>query len=376
MNVGGTARRLRQARRADDAAIRTSSENGSVRHREGPGTLWPNALQLHSAVAAPRDYYEILGVPRTAKADEIKSAHRRLAKKLHPDVNKAPDASAKFNELQEAFAILSDPQKRAAYDRFGHAGVGVGAADAEREAGGRSGQSAWRNVDVGDFSEVFSEVFGGGGFGGGGFGGGRRGPRGGQARGQSANQPTAGHDVESHIEVDFMTAALGGVRSISMAGPEGEEHFDVRIPPGIEDGGRLRLRGKGRPGRHGGPAGDLLLSITVHRHPWFRREGLDILLDVPITIVEAALGATVRVPLLRGHVTLKVPAGTSSGARLRVRERGIEDARGSKGDFYAIVSITAPRDLSEEDAQALRRIGDRLPDPRASLPWTVSEDES
>ena len=313
-------------------------------------------------MAAPRDYYEILGVARTASADEIKAAHRRLAKKLHPDVNKAPDAAGKFNELQEAFGVLSDAEKRAAYDRFGHAGVGSGGPPPERPGtrGGGSG-GGWRNVDVGDFSEVFSEVFGGGGFGGD-FGEGRRG-------GRAAAAPAAGHDVESAIEVDFMTAALGGTRSISVGSAEGEDRFDVRIPPGIDDGGRLRLRGKGRPGRRGGPPGDLLLTITVHRHPWFRREGLDILLDVPISIVEAALGATVQIPLLRGSVSLKVPAGTSSGSKLRVRGRGIEDAKGTKGDFYAVISIVAPRDLSAEDRALLERVGGSLSDPRSAAPW-------
>jgi len=180
-------------------------------------------------VSAPRDYYEVLGVSRTAAADEIKAAHRRLAKTLHPDMNKAPDAAAKFNELQEAFGVLSDPEKRAAYDRFGHAGVGAAGPEASRRGErGRGSQSQWRHVDVGDFSEVFSEVFGGGG--GGPFGEGMGGSR---RAGRGQGQPAAGRDVESQIEVDFMTAALGGTRSISMEGPDGEQRFDVRIPPGI-----------------------------------------------------------------------------------------------------------------------------------------------
>jgi DnaJ-class molecular chaperone len=322
-------------------------------------------------VSAPRDYYEVLGVSRTASGDEIKAAHRRLAKKLHPDMNKAPDAPAKFNELQEAFGVLSDAEKRAAYDRFGHAGVGAGGSsggDGSPHGGprGQTAQGQWRHVDVGDFSEVFSEVFGGDGSFADGMAGGRRGARG-------PGQPVAGRDVESQIEVDFMAAALGCTRTISMEGQEGEERFDVRIPPGIEDGGRLRLRGKGRAGRRGGPPGDLLLAITVHRHPWFRREGLDILLDVPITIVEAALGTTVRIPLLRGSVALKAPAGTSSGTKLRVRGRGIDDGRGGKGDFYAVIAVVAPRDLTPADADLLRQIGEGLPDPRATMPWVVED---
>lgn len=320
----------------------------------------------------PRDFYETLGVARSATADEIRSAHRKLAKKFHPDLNKDPDASKRFSEIQQAFDVLSDPQKRKQYDTLGHAGEGAAAGT----AGGRrpGGAGTWsgggfEQVNAGDFSEIFEGIFGGRGRGGGGGGSpfGRAGAR---------DHATPGDDVEHVIDVDFMTAALGGTRALSMTGPDGAtQTFDVRIPPGIATGGRLRVRGKGRAGHRGGTTGDLMLEVRVAEHPWFRRDGLDVLLEVPVTIAEAALGASVDVPLLRGSVTLKVPPGTSSGQRLRVRGKGVAGQAGAHGDFYAVIAIVAPRELEAEDAAALRKIAPRLANPREDAPWaTVAED--
>lgn len=313
----------------------------------------------------PRDFYQTLGIARGATADEIRSAHRKLAKKFHPDLNKDPDAAKRFAEIQEAFDVLSDPQKRKQYDTFGHAGPDGHAGHAGRghagasSAGGRAG-GGFDQVNVGDFSEIFEGIFGG--------------RAGGAPFGRTAGREraAAGEDLEHAIDVDFMTAALGGTRSLTMTGPDGAaQTFDVRIPPGIASGGHLRVRGKGQPGRRGGAAGDLMLEVRVAPHPWFRREGLDILLDVPITIAEAALGASVDVPLLRGSATLKVPAGTSSGQRLRVRGKGAAGPGGAQGDFYAVIAIAAPRDLAEEDAAALRKMAARLGDPRDAAPWAA-----
>jgi DnaJ-class molecular chaperone len=294
----------------------------------------------------PRDPYEVLGVPRSATADQIREAHRKLAKRYHPDLNKSPEAGERFKEAQEAYDLLSDEQKRRRFDQFGFGGPGPGA-----PGQGFGGQGGWSNVDPSTFEEIFGDFLGGG----------RRGtgPRGG-AR--------AGQDLESAITVDFLTAAVGGVRRVSVQDGAGTIELDVRIPPGIESGGQLRLRGKGSPGAAGGPAGDLVLEVSVAPHPWFRRENLDIVVEVPISIAEAALGTSVEVPLLEGTATLRVPAGTGSGKRLRLKGKGVK-ARAGTGDLYALIRVDAPRSLSEEDRASLERMKASEPDPRAEAPW-------
>jgi DnaJ-class molecular chaperone len=317
---------------------------------------------------APRDYYEILGVGRGASDAEIKAAHRRLARQYHPDLNKEPGAGEKFNEAQQAYEVLSDPEKRQRYDQFGHAGVeGAAAAGGGGPGGFGGGGAAWQQMDPERMQEIFGDIFGEafrGQGGDGGFGGGR--VRGGRGRAR----PVAGEDREIELAIGFAVAANGGVERLRLRGGEGGgESIEVRIPAGVEDGAKLRVRGKGLPGLHGGPAGDLLLTIRVGPHPWFSREGLDLSVTVPITIAEAALGASVEVPLLKGTATLKVPAGTSSGQRLRLRGKGIVDAKGRAGDLHVILSIAAPKELAEADRAALASMAGRLPDPRAGAPW-------
>jgi len=297
----------------------------------------------------PRDPYEVLGVQRTASSDQLREAHRKLAKKFHPDLNKTPEAAAKFKEVQEAYDLLSDETKRRQFDQFGHAGPSMGGG-----AGGPGfGGGAWGNVDPSTFEEIFGSFMGGGAR----RGGGRRGP-------------SAGGDLESEISVDFMTAAVGGVRHVSVHDGQETLSMDVRIPAGIESGGVLRVRGKGSPGVGGGPAGDLVLQITVAPHPWFRREGLDILVDVPISIAECALGTTVQVPLLEGSASLRVPPGTGSGKRLRLKGKGVQTKSGA-GDLYAIIRVDGPKSLSDEDRAALERMKASEPDPRADAPWST-----
>jgi len=348
----------------------------------------------------PRDYYEVLGVARNASADDIRKAHRKSARKLHPDVNKSPDAAAQFAEVQEAYDALSDEEKRKRYDQFGHAGVsgmggggrGPGAGWSPASGGGGAGGN-WQEVDPETFESIFSnfgDFFSASGRGGASpRGGAGHGARSGAHRGQgehggpggpsgpggshrAAGWPGAasqhGADVEAETTVAFETAALGGKQQISLHGAGGKiEHIEIKIPAGIHDGAKMRLRGKGHASPGGGDAGDLVVTVRVAPHPWFRREGLDIVLDVPITITEAALGASVTIPLLRGTVTLKVPAGVRSGRRMRVKGKGITDAKGTSGDFLAQVQIHAPESLSPEQRTALESISEQLPDPRASL---------
>jgi len=295
----------------------------------------------------PRDPYDILGVPRSATPEQIREAHRKLAKKFHPDLNKTAEAGAKFKEIQEAYDLLSDAQKRKQFDQFGHAGPSMGGAPGGAQGG-------WGNVDASTFEEIFGDFMGGGAR--------RAGGRRGGAR--------AGEDLESRITVDFMTAALGGVRHVSLESGGQPISLDVRIPPGIESGGDLRLRGKGGEGMGGGPAGDLVLHITVAPHPWFRREGLDVVVEVPISIAECALGTSVEVPLLEGTATLRVPAGTASGKRLRLKGKGVA-AKGDTGDLYAVIRVEPPKALNDEDRAALERMKATEPDPRADAPWNA-----
>jgi DnaJ-class molecular chaperone len=297
----------------------------------------------------PRDPYEVLGVPRAATTDQLREAHRKLAKKYHPDLNKTPEAAAKFKEVQEAYDLLSDDAKRRQFDQFGHAGPGMAGGSGGAGFGGAGG---WGNVDPSTFEEIFGDFMGGGR-----RGGARRGPR-------------AGEDLERDITVDFMTAALGGVRHVSVENGDGPSGFDVRVPAGIESGGQLRLRGKGSPGMGGGPAGDLVLRVTVAPHPWFRREGLDILIEVPISIAECALGTTVQVPLLEGTASLRVPSGTGSGKRLRLKGKGVQ-TKSSAGDLHAIIRVDGPKSLSDEDRAALERMKAGERDPRADAPWNA-----
>lgn len=296
----------------------------------------------------PRDPYEVLGVARSATADQIREAHRKLAKKFHPDLNKTAEAGAKFKEVQEAYDLLSDDAKRKQFDRFGHAGPSSGGAG----GGPGAGFGGWGNVDASTFEEIFGDFMGGGARR---AGGARRGAR-------------AGQDLESEITVDFITAARGGTRSVSIEGGDGTTSMDVRIPAGVDTGGSLRLRGKGSPGASGGPAGDLVLHITVAPHPWFRREGNDILVDMPISIAECALGTTVEVPLLEGSATLRVPPGTGSGKRLRLKGQGVQSKTGT-GDLYAVIRVDGPASLADDERAALERMKAAWPDPRANAPW-------
>jgi len=321
---------------------------------------------------AKKDFYEVLGVSRKATADEIKSAYRKLARKYHPDVNKAEDAQARFAEIQEAYSVLSDAKKRKLYDQFGHAGP----AGAEAAPGGtytRSTGTGGFAVDLDDLGDIFDSFFGS--RAGGPAGAARGGPGGFRTSGRASSQrnrnarrtrPT----VEVKLPLSFMTAAKGGTERIRLTIEGKETSIDVKIPKAVEPGSKLRV--KGIDGR------DILMRVEIGSHPLFRRgdgnnagKGLDLYLDLPLTIEEAVMGAKITVPTLTSSVDLVVPPGTSSGQKLRVRGQGLENTKKKTGDLYAIIKIVVPKPdtLSQSDKAALHEISLKTPNPRAGSQW-------
>ncbi|WP_169973015.1 DnaJ C-terminal domain-containing protein [Tautonia rosea] len=326
-----------------------------------------------------RDFYEVLGLDRGASAEDLKRAYRSLARKHHPDLNPddKPAAEKRFKELQEAYDVLSDPEKRKLYDLYGKAAFEGAAA-----AGPRTGGAEWsarqgpgfENID---FSQFFGSAPGGrtspGGaedydVGGGIFEeilgrvrGGRRAGRGGQR---------GGRDVESSLRIPFLTAVTGGEQPIVIARPDGTtETLSVKIPPGIEDGAKIRLRGKGNPGIGGGPPGSLVITVQVDPHRSFRREGKDLLVDLPISVSEAILGARVDCLTLSGVKTMTIPPGSSSGQKLRLKGQGVP-GRGDQpsGDLFAVLKVVVPKSIDEESRRLIEQFAARNPsDPRQGL---------
>lgn len=343
-----------------------------------------------------RDYYEVLGVEKSASEDEIKKAYRKLARKYHPDVNKEPDAEAKFKEVKEAYDVLSDSQKRASYDRFGHAGA---------EQGGFGGGAG----DFGGFGDIFDMFFGGGG---------RRNP----------NAPRQGDDLQYTMQIDFKEAVFGKEMDIEIpkettcskcdgsgaepgskvetchtcggAGQQevvqntpfgrvvnrrvcptckgsgqfvsvkcskchgsGKENvrrkIHIKIPAGVDDGARMRINGEGELGANGGPPGDLYVVFRVKSHEFFERDGNDIFCKVPITFAQAALGDEIEVPTIDGKVKLKVPAGTQTGTKFRLRGHGVPYLnRSGKGDQHVKVIVVTPTKLNDRQKELLRELAD------------------
>jgi len=319
------------------------------------------------------DYYATLGVSRGASQDEIQRAYRKLAKKHHPDMN--PDdkaAQKKFKEVQQAYDVLSDEKKRKMYDQFGPAFEQMGQGGGPQWSGqvppgfggfefGGGGGDASLPPELQDLLRQFT---GGGGFQ---FGGGPTGRRRGR---RVPGQP--GADIQHKVEVPFRTAVIGGEVNLRVSRPGRKmETIAVKIPAGIEDGKTIRLRGQGEPSPNGGPAGDLLITVRSSSHANFRRDSLDLIVRVPVTVAEAALGAKVDVPTPHGTISLKVPPGTSSGTRLRAKGQGIKTSDGRSGDLYAEVLISIPKELDEESADLVRRLDSRLKqrNPRVDLAW-------
>lgn len=368
---------------------------------------------------AQRDYYEILGVPRNASTDDLKAAFRRLARQYHPDVNKAADAEERFKEINEAYAVLSDADKRAAYDRFGHAGV--------RGAGGAPD---FTTVDFSDFADIFGDLFGFGGFG--------------RTSRRARNQPRRGADLQVNLELTFEEAVFGVEKEIEVTRDEvcstcsgsgaepgttpvrcpacngtgevrqvrqtilgsmvqvatcptcngqGEtiqtpcrtcsgrglerktRRKGINIPAGVDSGTQIRLSGEGQPGVNGGPNGNLYVAVNVKQHKYFRRREDDILLDLEINVAQAALGAEVDIPTVDGQTVLKIPAGTQPGKVLRLRARGVPHLRSTgRGDQLVIVNIAVPAKLTNEQRQLFEQLAKSLgsevrPQERSFFDW-------
>jgi curved DNA-binding protein len=322
----------------------------------------------------PRDYYEILGVARTATDDEIKKAHRKLARKFHPDMNKDnPNATEKFKEVQSAYDVLSDKEKRQKYDEFGHAGVQNGAPggaggdpfEAFRRAqqggrgrrGGGQPQVSVEDMEAaggGNFADMFEQLFGGG-------GGGRA------ARTRQPRQQPRGQDLEHPFRLTFEQAARGTSLPLSIERDGKVETIDIKIPAGVKDGSRVRIKGRGQHG--GGEPGDLYIITSVAPHPYYRRDGQDVYIDLPLSFYEAVLGTRIEVPTLDGPVTLTVPPGTSGGAKMRIKGRGIEKG-GERGDQFVQIRVALPKALDDGDKAIVEEWSKKYPlDPRADVAW-------
>ena len=318
-----------------------------------------------------KDYYEILGVDRSADESTIKKAYRKLAHKYHPDVSKDPEGEAKFKEIAEAYETLRNAEKRAAYDQLGtqHAGQDFQPPPGwETQFGG--GDMHFDDIDLADLFAGLTGRRGGfhagpGGAGGPGGPAGGGGPGRGRAHGMRPDTPIPGRDYEVTAHISLDDAYRGTVVDLALSVPDYDDSgrmrrvdrsFKARIPKGATDAQRLRLTGQGGKGFNGGPNGDLYLNIALHPHSLYRVDGHDLYLDLPLTPWEAALGATVQVPTLAGEVSLKVPAGTSAGRKLRLARRGLpkpgsggDDSKESHGDLIAIVQIAVPSVLSDRE---------------------------
>ena len=280
------------------------------------------------------DPYQILGVSKTASASEIKSAYRKLAKKLHPDVNPGnKEVEQKFKEITAAYDLLSDADKRARYDR--------GEVDAQGQERGFSG-GAWRNAGsrhsarggedpfagFGGMEDIFAEFMGGG--------------RQRRGAGKGAHEQARGSDMTYTTQVPFVTACLGGKQRVTLTN---DKTVEIIVPAGVEDGHKLRLRGQGLVGM-GGTAGDAIVEIRIDAHPFFTRKDRDISLDLPISLPEAVLGASVTVPTLDGHVAVKIPKGANAGTTLRLKGKGVDGA--TAGDMFVKVKITLPEPVPQD----------------------------
>jgi curved DNA-binding protein len=317
-----------------------------------------------------KDYYKILGVSRSATADEIKRAYRKLARKYHPDVSKEPNAEERFKEVAEAYEVLKDPEKRAAYDQLGSEWKSgrefrppPGWDKRDWQAHGGFGGGGFTGAETHNFSDFFESLFGRGWHpGAGGF---RRG----------AGLRMRGEDQHSKVLIGLEDAYHGTARTLQLQVPELDAQgnvvnrtrtLQVSIPKGIIQGQQIRLAGQGGPGTGGGPNGDLYLEVELQPHPLYRADGRDVYLDLPISPWEAALGARVTVPTLGGHVDLKIPPGARSGQKLRLKGRGLPGK--TSGDQYVVLQILTPPAETEQQRAFYRKMAQEMPfNPRAHM---------
>lgn len=309
-----------------------------------------------------KDYYQIMGVERDATQDEIKRAYRKLARKYHPDVSKEADAEQMFKQVGEAYEVLKDPEKRVAYDQLGKAG-----ATGEEftpppnwDAGFEFSGGGFTEGDADAYSDFFESLFG-------------QGPR--QAHARQRSYRARGEDHHAKVLIDVEDAYSGATRSITLQAPEldaqGHVHtrdrtLNVRIPKGIRQGQKIRLNGQGSPGIGDGPSGDLYLEIEFKAHPLYRVEDRDLYLDLPVAPWEAALGATVKTPTPSGIVDLKIPAGSASGRKMRLKGRGIPGK--TPGDIYVLLKIALPPAHDDRARALYEKMQQELSfNPRAGL---------
>lgn len=298
-----------------------------------------------------KDYYKTLGVEPDASADDIRRAYRKLARKYHPDRNKESGSEDRFKEVGEAYEVLKDAEKRKQYDQL-RAGGYRGGEDFRPPPGwdgGFGGGARTRSArggenmgGFGDFSDFFETLFGGGGLGG--MGGGRR------------QASAKGRDITASVEIDLDTAFNGGKRRITLDRGGKRQNLDVNIPAGVTPGRKIRLSGQGEPGPGGGPAGDLLMEVKIAPHPLFELDGRNVLIDLPVAPWEAALGAEVRVPTLGGKVNLNIPAGSSSGKRMRLKGRGLPGK--PAGDQIVNLKVVVPKPQSERERELYQELAE------------------
>ena len=302
-----------------------------------------------------KDYYAVLGVAKDATDKEITKTYRKLARKYHPDTNpNNTSAEEKFKDISAAYDVLGDESRRKEYDEVRRAGPSAFGMNGARGAG-HGGFSGGQPFDMGgtDISDLISQMFGGGG-----------------GRGRGGVDPRRGTDLEASLEISFVDAVTGTTTSLRLStdGESKPREVNVRIPAGVDNGQRIRIKGRGEPGRSGAPAGDLLLTCNVAAHHLFGREGKNLTVQLPITFTEAALGANIEVPTLDGStVTLRLKAGTQAGSRHRVKGKGII-ANDDFGDLIVSVEVVVPKDLTDKQKKLLQQFDDICDEsPRSHL---------